>query len=1172
MNKLALILGCLLVLWPALLVGQVPAAWSARGVGAGGALYSPSINPANDSEYYVACDMSELFHTVDFGNSYAVVPFSQEQGGHDSAVRFTSNPNIAYTVSYSGDIASPVKTSDGGRTWTVLAGNPLPYDDVYSVWADYDNPNWVIVAGYSDLYFSGDGGNSFSSINVAIDSGSGALVGGAFFNGNGIYLGTSAGLIVSTDGGKTWVNSGTPGIPSGEYIRSFAGGKSGSTVRFFCLTVADTYPGQDVGADYWGDFRGIYSMDNAVGNWTSHSTGINPNSDFLMFIAMAANDINTVYAGGSTDLGWGQVPEIVKTTNAGQAWTNVFKAANNQNINTGWSGRGGDRDWTYGEVVFGLATAPNNSAKVVFTDMGFVHRTADGGATWQQAYVNPSDQHAMNTTAIAGGSYHSIGIENTSCWQVVWSDAQTMFAGFTDIKGIRSTDGGVTWSFKYTGHNANTMYRIVKHPTNGNLYAGTSDIHDMYQSTRLADNPLNNNDANGKIIFSGDKGATWQNLHTFSHSVFWIALDPNNTNRMYASVVHSTAGGVFVTNDLQNGAASTWTKLPNPPRTEGHPASIVVLNDGNVVCTYSGHRSASTGAFTASSGVFIYSPVSGTWSDVSDRGMDYWTKDIVLDPSDPAQNAWYVGVFSGWGGPPNGLGGLYHTVDRGGHWTRVNSLDRVTSVTFNPTNGNDVFLTTETEGLWHTDNIHASAPVFSLVANYPFRQPERVYFNPYDSNEIWVTSFGNGLVVGRLDSTNDQAFLQQLFPAVLGRQIDAGALAADLAAMAGGRTRAQIYGDLIMSPEYAARQIEPAIRLYYAALARCPDYAGLQNWCNALSAGVLTLTGAADQFAGSAEFLLKYGSLDNAGYVQQLYRNVLGREADPAGLADWEGRLAGGATRGAILVGFSESPEFQGKMADLVEIIRLYDLLLQRMPTTAELQNWIEFLKGYDQTETLFAQANPPISSDADYVQAVFRGFLRRDADAGTLSAFGTAMTAGTVTHGSLVETLLISTEFNLFVAPVSRLYLAALRRVPDAPGLDNWVNYVRAGNSLQVMAEEFAASQEFINRYGAMTNQQYVAQLYVDVLGRQADPAGLADWTGQLDAGTATRGGILIGFSESQEAIHLFAPTVRTFLHYFTFLNATPAQSDLDYWKNYLATLDDQIRGTMLTDPGFAD
>jgi hypothetical protein len=51
-----------------------------------------------------------------------------------------------------------------------------------------------------------------------------------------------------------------------------------------------------------------------------------------------------------------------------------------------------------------------------------------------------------------------------------------------------------------------------------------------------------------------------------------------------------------------------------------------------------------------------------------------------------------------------------------------------------------------------------------------------------------------------------------------------------------------------------------------------------------------------------------------------------------------------------------------------------------------------------------------------------------------------------------------------------------------------------------------------------------------------------------------------------------LFAPTVRTFLSYFTFLNATPAQSDLDYWKNYLSTLGGQMRADLLADPGFAN
>jgi hypothetical protein len=383
--------------------------------------------------------------------------------------------------------------------------------------------------------------------------------------------------------------------------------------------------------------------------------------------------------------------------------------------------------------------------------------------------------------------------------------------------------------------------------------------------------------------------------------------------------------------------------------------------------------------------------------------------------------------------------------------------------------------------------------------------------------------------------------------------------------MGAGRTRAQVLGDLYSSVEYSSRQVEPAIRLYYAALARPPDNPGLQNWSNALHLGTLTLTQAADQFAGSPEFQLRYGALDHPGYVQQLYRNVLGREADPAGLADWVGQLDSGASRGTILVGFSESDEFKARTADAVEVLRLFFLLDQRMPTEAELRDWTGFLRGWGQTDTLLAQGHPDGIPDAEVVQAAFRGFLRRDADAGALGTFGGAMGAGTLTHGGLVETVLNSAEFTQFVAPVSRLYLAALRRVPDAPGLDNWVNYVRAGNSLQVMAEAFAVSTEFQNRYSAMSNQDYVAQLYRDVLGREADPAGLADWTGKLDAGTITRGGLLIGFSESQEAIHRLAPTLRTFLHYFAFLNTAPTQDQLDDWRNYLATLTELLRRSFL-------
>ncbi|MBS1635328.1 MAG: T9SS type A sorting domain-containing protein [Bacteroidetes bacterium] len=733
-----------------------PAGFSSRGIGGGGALFAVSINPDNNNEYYAACDMGELFHTTDFGLTYNQVHFQQLIAGHNSKVCFTSASGLLYSISYANNMVVPVKSVDNGITWTMLAGNPDTSEETFSIDADYNNPSRVIISYYGAIYFSNDGGTTFTSIHTAAGGG-GNVVGGVFFDGNNIYIGTNDGVLVSANAGLTWSIAGISGLPASDQIWSFAGARVGSTTRFFCITAnaADVYAGV-LGSDYYNFPTGVYSVDYGSGNWTAKMNAINTATDFPMFVGMAGNDINTVYLAGSNS---NSVPDIVKTSNAGANWTHVFQTANNQNIITGWSGQGGDRNWGYGECPFALAVASNNAASVIFGDYGFVHKTNNGGTGWQQAYVNTAGQHAAGANTPLNQSYQSVGLENTTCWQVHWSGASNMWACFSDIRGIRSTDGGNSWSFNYTGNTANSTYRVAQHPVNGTLYAATSNIHDMYQSTRLQDAQLDAGDANGKLIYSTNNGATWQNLHVFNHPVFWIALDPNNSNRAYASVIHYNAGsgtgGIYMTNDLQNLASSTWTLLPNPPRTEKHPASIVVLNDGKMVCTYSGRRN-SGGTFTASSGVFVYDPVANSWSDVSDAGMYYWTKDIVIDPNDPSQNTWYVGVFSGWGGPPNGLGGLYKTTNRGTSWTKLTNasvIDRVTSCTFNPQNGNQIYMTTETNGLWVSNNINAATPSFSLVASYPFQQPERVFFNPYTPGEVWVTSFGNGMKVGTMLTT-----------------------------------------------------------------------------------------------------------------------------------------------------------------------------------------------------------------------------------------------------------------------------------------------------------------------------------------------------------------------------------------------------------------------------------
>jgi photosystem II stability/assembly factor-like uncharacterized protein len=724
-----------------------PAQWAAVGPGGGGALFAPSFSPFTPGEIYLACDMTEVFHSTNYGASWDVIDFQQIEGGRQAIVQFTSDPNVRYAIDYSGDAMTPTRSVDGGTTWQQLAEDPTG-GGAYALYADPGSTNRLLVSDYGDVYFSDDGGNTFDLKFTYSPGDSGCFIAGAFFDGTNIYVGTGPGLLVSTNNGDTFALSSAGGIDTNdEAMFSFAGAKQNGVTRFFCTTLhpADVYPGMLI-EEVYASYLSVYTLDWGQSNWSATTNGISGEDD-PVFVAMAQNNISTAYVAGqqNDDV---EYPALYQTANGGTNWRLSLLVTNNQNVFTGWAGYQGDRGWGYGAGALGLAVAPNDPTKVAYSDLGFVHLSTNGGVFWQQAYLNPADQNPTNAPTPQGKSYRGIGLEPTSCWSVVWGDGNHLVAGYTDIKGAISADGGNSWSFGYSGDSYNTMYCCVKNPTTGILYAGTSSVHDMYQSTHLTDASIGN--SSGAVLFSSNMGVTWQTMANFACPVIWVELDPVNTNCLFASVIatNMSQAGIYVSTNIQNGAAATWQRLAPPPRTQGHPFNIHPLNDGSLVCTYSGRRAGNPQEFTASSGVFFSTNAGNLWIDRSNPNMEYWTMDLVVDPNDATQNTWYAGVYSGWGGPPNGLGGLYTTTNRGLAWTWLNTNDGVSSCAFNPLNSNELYVTTEDEGLLFSGNINSASPAFSQVASYPFGQPERVFFNPYNPSEMWVTSFGNGIRVG----------------------------------------------------------------------------------------------------------------------------------------------------------------------------------------------------------------------------------------------------------------------------------------------------------------------------------------------------------------------------------------------------------------------------------------
>jgi subtilisin family serine protease len=145
-----------------------------------------------------------------------------------------------------------------------------------------------------------------------------------------------------------------------------------------------------------------------------------------------------------------------------------------------------------------------------------------------------------------------------------------------------------------------------------------------------------------------------------------------------------------------------------------------------------------------------------------------------------------------------------------------------------------------------------------------------------------------------------------------------------------GTDRSVLTGSLATSLEWAGVVIDD---IYRDGLGRPAEPVGLQYWVGQIAAGA-RIRDVAVQIYGSAEAYQRAGGTPEA-YADYLYATILGRAPDAAGRTYWAGLIRSGTPTHTIVAGFWDSVEFRQKRVQAT-----YRQVLGRVPDPGGLAHW----------------------------------------------------------------------------------------------------------------------------------------------------------------------------------------------------------------------------------------
>ncbi|MBS7699414.1 MULTISPECIES: DUF4214 domain-containing protein [unclassified Chelatococcus] len=173
-----------------------------------------------------------------------------------------------------------------------------------------------------------------------------------------------------------------------------------------------------------------------------------------------------------------------------------------------------------------------------------------------------------------------------------------------------------------------------------------------------------------------------------------------------------------------------------------------------------------------------------------------------------------------------------------------------------------------------------------------------------------------------------------------------------------------------------------------------------------------------------------------------------------------------------------------------------------------------------------------------EYIVGLYKRLLLRTPGANEVAFWEGALANGTSFEG-FESTFRGSAEYiylHEVKFPVIALFLGVLRRAPDAAGLASWAEQFRSGAaSFSDVLHSFARSEEFRELHpshgGGISACDLVGMFYKNILKREPDPAGFDFWVKLINSGQITGNQLSAAFLTSAEFQKLAGNNLRALL-----------------------------------------